>query len=149
MFTIDASVHINAMNAEEDGSGESAAFLKHVHNRPWPIFSPTLLLTEVTSAMARKLEDAEQALSMMQAIRNLSGQVWIALDESLAEAAARVAAERRVRGADAVYAAVASRHHTILVTRDRQQLERLKPGLTVMTPAEALARLDEASQSCE
>jgi predicted nucleic acid-binding protein len=52
--------------------------------------------------------------------------------------AAQLGAEARLRGADAVYAAVARRFGTILVTRDRQQLERLGPLLSVVTPEELL-----------
>jgi predicted nucleic acid-binding protein len=76
---------------------------------------------------------------MAQAIHGLPGQVWVPLDEALASEAAQLAAEYRLRGADAVYAAVARRYQTILVTRDRQQLERLPSELSIWTPAEALS----------
>lgn len=143
MFTIDASVHINALNPLEEGSPESQAFLERVSRRPWPVFSPTLLLVEVAAAIARIFDDTGQGLTMARSIRGLPGQMWIALDEALAEEATRLAAEYRVRGADAVYAAVAWRYGTTLVTRDRQQLQRLLPALPALTPAEALARLSE------
>jgi predicted nucleic acid-binding protein len=143
MFTIDVSVHLNALNPAEEGSVESQAFLEQVHRRPWPVFSPTLLLVEVAAAVARVMDDAGQGIAMAQAIRGLPGQVWVPLDDSLAEEAFRLAAERRLRGADAVYTAVARHNGTTLVTRDRQQLERLRPALPALTPAEALARLTE------
>jgi len=143
MFTIDASVHISALNPAEEGSPESQAFLERVSRRPWPVFSPTLLLVEVAAAVARVFDDTGRGLAMARAIRGLPGQMWIPLDEALAEEAARLAAKYRVRGADAVYAAVVWRYEVTLVTRDRQQLERLQPALPVLTPAEALAQLDE------
>jgi hypothetical protein len=148
MFTGGASVHINAMNAEEDGSDESTAFIKYVHSRPWPVFSPTLLLIEVAATMARRIDDAERALAVARPIRNLRGQIWVALDEALAEAGSHLAAERRHTRRGCCLCSH-GRQNTILVTRDRQQLECLRPQLTVMTPAEALVHLDEASQSCE
>lgn len=143
MFTVDASVHINALNRLEDGSPESRLFLERVFRRPWPVFSPTLLLVEVAATVARVFADAGQGLVMAQAIRGLPGQAWIPLDETMAEVAARLAAERQLRGADAVYAAVAQRYGTTLITRDHQQLERLRSTLPVVTPIEALAHLDE------
>jgi len=141
MFTIDASVHVNALNPAEAGSAESQTFLARLHQRPWPVFAPTLLLVEVAAAVARALNDAAQGIAMAQAIRGLPAHVWVPLDDPLTEEAARLAAERRLRGADAIYAAVAQRYGTLLVTRDGQQLERLPPAVSVLTPAEALARL--------
>jgi predicted nucleic acid-binding protein len=141
MFTIDTSVHINALNSTEEGSLESQAFLEQASRRPWPIFSPTLLLVEVAAAVARAFDNAEKGAMVAQAVRNLPAQIWVPLDESLADEAALLGAERRLRGADAVYAAVARRYGTTLVTRDRQQLERLQATLPAMTPTEALVRL--------
>ena len=142
MFTIDASVHVNALSPAETGSPESQLFLERVSCHPWPVFSPTLLLVEVAAAIARVFDDAGQGQAVAQAIRGLPGQMWIPLDETLAEEAVRLASEHRLRGADAVYAAVAQRYETMLVTRDRQQLERLRPALPVLTPDQAFAQLN-------
>jgi predicted nucleic acid-binding protein len=60
------------------------------------------------------------------------------LDESLADRAADLAATARLRGADAVYAAVAQQYGTVLVTLDRQQLERLPPVVKTARPADVL-----------
>jgi predicted nucleic acid-binding protein len=147
MFTIDTSVHINALNSTEKGSLESQAFLEQASRRPWPIFSPTLLLVEVAATVARVLDDAERGMMLAQAVRNLPAQIWVPLDESLADEAARLGAECRLRGADAVYAAVARRYATTLVTCERRQLERLRPALPAITPAEALVRLANAASA--
>ena len=56
------------------------------------------------------------------------------VDESLARLAAQTAAKYKLRGSDAVYAAVALRFGTQLVTLDREQLERLAPALPVSAP---------------
>lgn len=142
MFTVDVSVHLNALNPAEEGSSESRALLERLHRRPWPIHSPTLLVVEVAGAVARVLDDAERGLALSEAIRLLPGQVWIALDAPLAADAAELAARHRLRGTDAVYGAVARRHRTTLITRDREQLDRLPPVVPTATPAVALARID-------
>lgn len=138
MFTVDASVHLNALNPSEPGSQASLACLEQLISQQNPILSPTLLLVEVAAATARSLGDAELALQSASALRDLPGQLWIPLDDELAREAARLAAEARLRGADAVCAAVAHRFGTTLVTRDRQQLERLAGIVPVMTPEELL-----------
>jgi predicted nucleic acid-binding protein len=141
MFTVDASVHLNALNPAEPGSAQSRAFLEALHQRPWPVHSPTLLLVEVAGAVARVQNDPARGVELSRAIHELPGQMWMALDEALAAHAAALASGQRLRGADAVYAGVASHHGTTLVTRDREQLERLPPIVPTMTPEEALARL--------
>lgn len=136
MYTIDTSVHINALNAAEPGSAASQACLQHLIARREAIFSPMLLLVELATAAARALDDAALALELTQAVRDLPGQVWVSLDEDLADEAARLGAEARLRGADAIFAAVARRYGATLITRDRQQLERLKDWAPVMAPEE-------------
>ena len=78
---------------------------------------------------------------MAQAVQGLPGQIWINLDDSLTEEAIQLATEHRLRGADAVYAAVARRYGTTLVTWELQQLNRLQSILPVLTPTQALKRL--------
>lgn len=141
MFTIDASVHINALNVSEGRTAASQAFLERVHRDPLPVYSPTLLLTEVAATIARIFNDTSRALALAHAMHKLPGQVWVALDESLADDAARIAAVQRLRGADAVYAAVARRYGTVLVTLDQQQLVRLRGVMAVSEPEDALQGL--------
>ena len=59
MFTIDASVYINALNPNEAGSAESQAFLERVHQQGITVFSPTLLLVELATAVARVYNDLQ------------------------------------------------------------------------------------------
>ena len=142
MYTLDASVHINALNVTEPGSAASQACLQQLLAQRQAIFSPTLLLVELAAAAARALNDAALALELTQAVRGLPGQVWVSLDDALAAEAAQLGAEARLRGADAVYAAVARRYGATLITRDRQQLERLAALVSVMTPEDVVAMLE-------
>lgn len=139
VYTIDASVHINALNPAEPGSAESQDFLDFLRRGNIPQVCPTLLIVEMAGALARAFDDHEECLAFALAIRNLPKMSLVSLDESLAVSAAGLAAQYRLRGADAVYAAVAQRHQAMLVTNDRQQLERLSGVLSVMTPAQALS----------
>lgn len=64
----------------------------------------------------------------------------------LAREAARTGAEFQLRGADAVYAATARQQGSVLVTLDRQQLERLGEAVRVLTPAEALQEITSQTE---
>ena len=138
-YTIDASVLTNALNSREQGSQESQKFLVRVEQENCEIICPTLLIPEVAAALSRALGDHKKGMAFALAVRDLPNLTLIALDDSQAVAAAELAARHRLRGADAVYAAVAEQHKTTLVTNDRQQLERLSGILPVIAPAQALS----------
>lgn len=132
--TVDASVFVNAFSPHEAGSDESAEFLAQLQKAGVPLIQPTLFFPEVVAAIARKQADAEVALELMQELKKFPKLTFIELDDDLAEFASEVAAQHRLRGSDAVYAAVALRFGTELITLDKEQLERLPKVLTVKMP---------------
>jgi predicted nucleic acid-binding protein len=142
MYTIDASVHISALNPAEADSATSQAFLTLVRQHRIPLFCPTLLLVEVAAAVARAFDDADRAVALAEALRGLPNQTLVPLDESLADCAVVLAATARLRGADAVYAAVAQQYGTTLITLDRQQLDRLSPLVSTALPADVLSEME-------
>ena len=142
MYTIDASVHVSAVNPAEADSATSQAFLALVRQQRLPLFCPTLLLVEVAAAVARAFDDADRAVALAAALRGLPNQTLAPLDEALADRAAALAATARLRGADAVYAAVAQQYGTTLITLDRQQLDRLPPLASTAHPADVLSETE-------
>ena len=140
-FTIDASVFLNAFNPYETGHSDSQRLLAHLQAQAWPIVVPTLLLPEVSAAICRGRDDPTLARGFVAALRRLPHMVWVSLDDLLAQQAAEVAAECRLRGSDAVYAAVALRFGSTLITLDREQRDRMVGAVTARYPAEALAEL--------
>ncbi len=74
MYTVDASVHISALNPAEAGSADSQAFLAQVQRQRVPTFCPTLLLVEVAAAIARALDDTGRAVALATELRGLPNQ---------------------------------------------------------------------------
>jgi len=132
--TVDASVFVNAFSPDEEGSEQSLAFLTKLRTDGAPLIQPTLVFPEVVASIARKQDSAELALELGKELGKFSRLTLIDLDENLAEFASEVAAKHRLRGSDAVYAAVALRFGSELITLDREQLERLPKVLTVRKP---------------
>jgi len=64
----------------------------------------------------------------------MPGATFHPLDRTLALLAATMGAECRLRGADAVYAAVARRHGTCLITCDDELRRRTAGVIEVLTP---------------
>jgi len=73
-------------------------------------------------------------MQWMEEIQVISTITIIDLDESLAEVATESAANYHLRGSDAIYAAVATRIATQLVTVDSEQIERVKKVVKVRRP---------------
>lgn len=134
--TVDASVWLNAFRPAEEGHTESLAFLEKIRSSREPMISPTLLLPELAAALSRGGEKREVVLQFVEGVRQLPHQVFISLDETTAQVAVDLAERCKLRGADTVYASVAFRFGATLVTRDREQLERLKGMVPVHSPEE-------------
>jgi predicted nucleic acid-binding protein len=138
MYTLDASVHVSALNSTEEDSAHSQAFLAKVRQSQLPLFCPTLLVVEVAAAVARAFGDVERAVALAKVLWGWSNQTLVPLDKAMTDDAVSLAAMARLRAADAVYAAVAHHYDTTLVTLDRQQLERLKTHIKTAHPIDIL-----------
>lgn len=137
-FTVDASVFLNAFNSYETGHEESRLLLFRMQERGSPIIVLTLLLPEVAAVVRRGRNNAGLARRFAAQLRKLPHMMLVPLDDTLARQAADVAAQHGLRGSDAVYAAVALRFGSGLVTLDREQQERVAAVIPSRQPAEAL-----------
>ena len=138
-YTIDASVFVNAFNPHEDGHADSLQLLATIQARGDPVIVPTLLVPEIASAVARASDDSAGALQYAYATAGLPHLTLVTLTPAMVRQAAELAATHRLRGADAVYLAVARRYGTTLVSRDDEQRTRGSAAATCQTPEEALA----------
>ena len=132
--TVDASIFVNAFSPDEARSDASMEFLAQLKSDGIPLIQPTLFFPEFVASIARKHDDANVALDLARELKNFSNLTLVDLDESLADVASDVAARYRLRGSDAIYAAVALRFGTELITLDKEQLARLPKVLSVRTP---------------
>jgi predicted nucleic acid-binding protein len=141
MYTIDASVWVNAFDQREPGHLVSRQFLDTLRSQALPIIVPNLVLVEVAGAISRTRHAPAQAQAFAIALSRLPHVTVRVLDEVCAFQALTLAAQHGLRGADAVYAAVAREAGSTLVTLDNEHLTRLVNLMTVCTPAVALATL--------
>ncbi len=140
-YTLDASVVLNAFNPAEAGHAISLQLQTILQTQAIPVVVPTLLLTEVAAMIGRVLSDAPRARAFAHHLSRLPYLEWIPLTHMFGLAAADLAAQHRLRGADAVYAAVALRSGTTLITLDHEHLIRLTGIVSTRTPADVLPDL--------
>jgi predicted nucleic acid-binding protein len=129
---------VNAFNPHEEGHVQSLQILSAIQERGDPVIVPTLLVPEIASAVARATHDSAGAFQYAVATAALPHLTLVSLTAAVAREAAGLAATHRLRGADAVYVAVARRYGTTLVSRDEEQRMRGAAVVTCQTPEEAL-----------
>lgn len=130
---------VNAFNPHEEGHAESLRVLTVVQERGDPIVVPALLVPEITSAIARATGDRAGALQYALAIVGLPHLTLVSITFAMGRQAAELAATHRLRGADAIYLAVARRYGTTLVSRDREQRARGVAVTACLTPEDVLS----------
>ena len=81
MFTVDASVWVNAYSPAEVGFAASQSLMDALLSRGTPLVEPTLLPVEVAGVIGRTRGDATLARDMAAAIVALPSLVWVPLDD--------------------------------------------------------------------
>jgi predicted nucleic acid-binding protein len=131
----DASVWVSALVASEVHHASSRAWLGERDAAEQVVVAPDLLVPEVAAAIARRSGRPAHGHRAVAALLRLPNLRLVVLDAELAEQAGRIAADSKLRGTDAVYAAVAKRLGVPLVTWDREQLERGRGVVEVVRPS--------------
>lgn len=134
MAVIDASVYIALVNAHEREHSSSWTWFEGARAVDESIVAPVILLSEVAAALSRGLGDPTIAHRVVRQLVRSKVIELIPVTVAMAEQAAVIAADYRIRGCDAVYVALADQLSDTLVTLDRQQLDRGAALVAVRSP---------------
>ncbi len=134
MAVIDASVYVALINTHASEHSSSWAWFEQAKSAQEPVVAPAILLAEVSAALSHGAADPALAHQVVQQLLRSNVIELIPVTTALAERAATIAADHRVRGCDAIYIALAEQLSDHLVTLDQQQLERGAAFVTVCTP---------------
>lgn len=124
MLTVDASVWVASLDLGDSSYADSRRFLAAVRSRGIPLIGPAIVIVEAGCALARRMNDAEKALAAVDTLRKLPALRLYPHEPALDEEALRIGADRRLRGADSFYAALAARENASLITWDLELVER-------------------------
>jgi predicted nucleic acid-binding protein len=134
MAVIDASVYIALVNADEREHASGWAWFEQAKAAEEAAVASVILLAEVAAALSRGMGDPTLAHRVVQQLARSVVIELIQITMAIAQRAAEVAAEHRIRGCDAVYVALADQLSDTLVTLDRQQLEGGAALVTLRAP---------------
>jgi predicted nucleic acid-binding protein len=147
MYTIDASVWVNAFDQQEPGHAASRQLLDLLASRGAPIVVPGLVLAEVAGAISRTRHDPVRAREFAESLGRLPGVTVLQFDAALTHSALVLAAQHGLRGADAVYAAVAVQAGAMLISLDNEHLTRLAGIVRACTSTAVMADLTSSPEA--
>jgi len=135
---VDASVWIASVLNEDAHHQVSLAFMHRFVKERQIATVPLLVWAEIAGAVARRTGDTDRGMKVAELI---SAKIWVRgvpLDDSLASESMRLAARLRLRGADAIYVALAAACNEPLITLDAEMLERARGVAEAFTPEQWL-----------
>lgn len=140
MTVTDASLWVSRFLPDDAFHAVSRAWLESLVGKGLPLFAPTHVLAEVAGAVARRTGRSQLGYAVVQQIRQVPTLQLVAISVELGEFAAEVASNYRLRGGDAIYAAVAHHLNVPLVSWDREQITRVAGFIAAYTPDERIGQ---------
>jgi predicted nucleic acid-binding protein len=134
VIAIDASVWVSILVPQDAHHQVSRGWLEGWQTGGHRIVAPNLLAAEASGAVARRTGQAQRGRQVLADLLTDPLVELVPLDDELGLEAARLAADLGLRGADAVYVAVARRRGVPLLTWDREQLARATRVVAAQEP---------------
>jgi predicted nucleic acid-binding protein len=131
---VDASVWVSRTSDRDPGHARTVAWLDRQIRDGALHVAPAIVLAEVAGAVARVTRAGDLGGRVAAQLLQLPGLRLVTVDGALGRRAAAIAADLRLRGADAIYVAVADRLGLPLVTWDREQRERGRVLVPTLAP---------------
>jgi len=144
LLTLDANVFVAAEIQSEPDHGVARRVVRTAVEQGLRLHLPWLAVVEASVAIGRRLGATDPAARIATELTGMPGVTFHPLDRSLALLSVAVGAECRLRGADAVYAAVARKYGTCLITCDDELRRRTAGVIDACTPKAWLERLSGA-----
>jgi predicted nucleic acid-binding protein len=133
-MVVDASIWVSGLVVQDVNHQASRRWLNQSLATTDPPIIPTLALAEVAGAIARRTGVPHLGQQAAEEILHAPGLRLVALDAALGTEAARLAATYQLRGADAVYVAVAHLLNVPLVTLDNEMPARAGGLIQIVQP---------------
>lgn len=130
----DASVFVSVLLPEDSHHASSRSWLRRHLLEGTVLAAPIFLLTEVGGAIARHTGEPDLGHRAVAQLQRLPVLRIVPVDRRLGLLATELAVDLRLRGADAVYVAVAAELELPLVSWDDEQRERAAARISVRRP---------------
>jgi len=133
---VDASVWIAAWLLDDVNHQPASGWLLAYIASGRATYVPAIALAEVAGATARRTASDSDGIEAAERMSTTPRFQMLPVSVARADAAFRLAAELRIRGADAVYAALAQELAQPLVTLDGELAQRTEAIIPVVVPGQ-------------
>lgn len=137
MTVTDASVWVSYLLPQDINHNSSRNWINHYLASNKNLVAPNLLLAEVAGAVRRRSGQVALAQQVVDRLNRLRGLQLVPLTQPLSVNAAKLATDLQLRGADAVYVAVAAYLNLPLLSWDQEHINRAGQAIQVYTPLTA------------
>lgn len=134
MIVVDASVWVSRLVPQDTNHTVTRQWMEQYTAKGGRQAVSVLMLAEVAGAIARRTGHSNLAHQAIQHLLRLRSVRVVPVDRRLGRAAALIAADFHVRGADATYVAIAHQLNIPLVTWDEDQQTKAGVAIAVYTP---------------
>jgi len=131
---VDASVFVSRLLRTDPNHSVTCAWFESRDRADGLLVVPALMPPEVAGAIGRRIRDSRVTRRAVEKLLRIPALRVVAVDRALSGRAMTLAAELRLRGADAIYVAVAQRLELPLVTWDREQHDRSGQTISARRP---------------
>jgi predicted nucleic acid-binding protein len=136
LYVIDASVWVSRFIQDDVFYGPTREWFSQIRREAAGMAGPALLLAEFAGATARRTGDRGLARTALALLLTMPRLQLVSVDARLARLSSELAADLGLRGADAVYVALAHTLDVPLVTWDQEQIESGAVLATVHRPSD-------------
>lgn len=134
MIVADASFWVSAFYEQDSHHKEADELLRRIVKQDLPVAAPVLALVELAGALFRRTKDPSGVEATLRYLQHQIWLTWVPLTIPFSEAASKIAISCSLRGADAVYVALAQQKEAPLITRDKEILARGQSAAVILTP---------------
>lgn len=134
MIVVDSSVWVSRIVTLDAFHAISRRWIEDTISRGEKLIIPSLALSETAGAVARRTGRSAIGRRATRQMLQVSEVRVDPVDRALALVAARIAADHKIRGSDAIYVALAYRLGVPLVTWDNEQATRASALIATLQP---------------
>lgn len=98
------------------------------------MFLPAIVLPEVASGLMRATKRPDVVEDFILALRAIPNFVFVPIDDRIASRAVDIITATALRSADALYVALSIEYKLVLITLDREQMEKGRRFIEIRLP---------------
>jgi predicted nucleic acid-binding protein len=135
MYVIDSSVLLSGFFDYEPYHKESQKCLRYFKENPSvPVFLPEFVIPEIGCVISRRIKKSKLGIEFAKSLRGFVNFKFIPVDRYIADLSLEIGSFLNLKGADAIFVAVAYNFNSTLISLDKEHLEKAKRLIKVIHP---------------